>query len=262
MNYNSLTDRKDKRMKKTIHAELRELAQEILDGPKVLSAADLKYKAQRLYEKLIILSHLEEQVGVDPLTTPLPDSESLDSKSYREQNWFTEPKPVEKPVHDDELVEPLIEKIKDIVAQMPEESEQVDALLEEVLPKSKYVKNDLEDLAADYRVTPVFERKTEAPPSPAESVEQTVNGGDKPRSLNDAHPAGAQIGLNDRIAFIKHLFNNNPEDYARVISQLDTCDTFEQAKQFIQIKVKPDYNYWLDNEEVAERFMNIIERRY
>ncbi len=31
-------------MRKTIHAELRELAQEILDGPKVLSAADLKDK--------------------------------------------------------------------------------------------------------------------------------------------------------------------------------------------------------------------------
>ena len=33
-------------MNKTIHAELRELAQEILDGPKVLSAVDLKEKAQ------------------------------------------------------------------------------------------------------------------------------------------------------------------------------------------------------------------------
>lgn len=250
-------------MKKTIHAELRELAQEILDGPKVLSAADLKDKSKRLYEKLIILSHLEEQVGVDPLTTPVPDSESMDSKSYREQNWFTEPKPVEKPVHDDELVEPLIEKIKDIVAQMPEESQKVDALLEEVLPKSKYIKNDLDDLAADYKVTPVFERKTETSPGPVASEEKNIQSiSEKPRSLNDASPAGAQIGLNDRIAFIKHLFNNKPEEYARVISQLDTCDDYQQAKQFIQIKVKPDYNYWLEKEEVADRFMNILEKRF
>lgn len=249
-------------MKKTIHAELRELAQEILDGPKVLSAADLKDKAKGLYEKLIILSHLEAQVGVDPLTTPVPDSESMDSKSYREQNWFTEPKPVEKPVHDDELVEPLIEKIKDIVAQMPEESQQVDALLEEVLPKPKYIKNDLEDLAADYKVTPVFERKTEAPPTAVETPENKNTAVDKPRSLNEASKAGAQIGLNDRIAFIKHLFDNKPEDYARVMSQLDTIDSLEQAKQFIQIKVKPEYNYWLNKDEVAERFMSIIERRY
>ncbi|WP_435578567.1 hypothetical protein [Gilvibacter sp.] len=257
-------------MNKTIHAELRELAQEILDGPKVLSAADLKGKAQRLYEKLIILSHLEAQVGVDPLTTPVPDSESLDSKSYREQNWFTEPKPVEKPAHDDELVEPLIEKIKDIVAQMPEESQKVDALLEDILPKPKYIKNDLEDLAADYKHTPVFERKQEAPPTaietpepPAQEVAETNNNAvDKPRSLNDASAAGAQIGLNDRIAFIKHLFDNKPEDYARVMSQLDTCDSFEQAQDFIQLQVKPEYNYWLDKQEVAERFMGIIERRF
>ncbi|ARV11905.1 hypothetical protein [Gilvibacter sp. SZ-19] len=257
-------------MNKTIHAELRELAQEILDGPKVLSAVDLKEKAQRLYEKLTILSHLEAQVGVDPLTTPVPDSESLDSKSYREQNWFTEPKPVEKPVHDDELVEPLIEKIKDIVAQMPEESQKVDALLEEVLPKAKYIKNDLEELAADYKHTPVFERKQETPPTPTavetpeapEAAETTNNSVDKPLSLNDASAAKAQIGLNDRIAFIKHLFDNKPEDYARVMSQLDTCDSFQQAQDFINGQVKPEYNYWLEKQEVAERFMSIIERRF
>lgn len=250
-------------MRKTIHAELRELAQQILDGPKVLSAADLKEKTRILYEKLTILSHLEQQVGIDPLTTPLPDSESMDSKSYREQNWFTEPKPVEKPAHDDELVEPLIEKIKDIVAQMPEESQQVDALLEEVLPKSKYVKNDLEDLAADYRVTPVFERKTEASGPATQTQESSPSdSAQKPRSLNDASPAGAQIGLNDRIAFIKHLFANKPEDYARVISQIDTLDNFEKAQDFIKAKVKPDYNYWLETPDVAERFMAIIEKRF
>ena len=46
---------------------------------------------------------------------------SMDSKSYREQNWFKEPEPVPQPEHKEDLVEPLMEKIKDIVAQMPEE---------------------------------------------------------------------------------------------------------------------------------------------
>ena len=85
---------------------------------------------------------------------------------------------------------------------------------------------------------------------------------DKPLSLNDASAAKAQIGLNDRIAFIKHLFDNKPEDYARVMSQLDTCDSFQQAQDFINGQVKPEYNYWLEKQEVAERFMSIIERRF
>ena len=115
-------------MKKTIHAELIALAEQIINNSSSFSASDLKDKAKDLYERLTILSHLEKQIGIDPLTTPVPDKQSLDSKSYREENWFKEPQPVEKPVHDDEIVEPLIEKIKDLVAQMPEEAQQVDAL--------------------------------------------------------------------------------------------------------------------------------------
>lgn len=252
-------------MKKTINAELIALAEQILNNSSSFSARDLKDKARELYERLTILSHLETQIGVDPLTTPIPEAQSLDSKSYREENWFKEPEPVEKPAHEDDLVEPLIEKIKDIVAQMPQESQQVDALLKAVIPDPKYVKNDLEDLAADYGYTPEFERKVEVElnPSPKPDVVSASNANkqsDKAKSLNDA--AVGQIGLNDRLAFIKHLFDNKPEDYARVLSQIDTMDSFTEAKSFVINQVKPDYNHWDNKEEFEERFFNAIEKRY
>ena len=80
--------------------------------------------------------------------------------------------------------------------------------------------------------------------------------------LNDRLSKGITIGLNDRIAFMKHLFANSSEDYNRVLSQLITFDTFQEAESFIDTMVKPDYNNWEGKEEYAVRFMEILEKRF
>jgi len=85
---------------------------------------------------------------------------------------------------------------------------------------------------------------------------------DQSTSLNDRLSKGIIIGLNDRIAFMSNLFANSSEDYNRVLSQLMTFDTFDEAKNFIDNMVKPDYDNWEGKDEYAERFMEIIERRF
>ena len=50
------------------------------------------------------------------------------------------------------------------------------------------------------------------------------------KSLNDRLLANIQIGLNDRIAFVKNLFEWNQEDFNRVVSQLNTFKTEKEAK--------------------------------
>ncbi|WAC00936.1 hypothetical protein N7U66_11985 [Lacinutrix neustonica] len=45
------------------------------------------------------------------------------------------------------------------------------------------------------------------------------------------------------MAFIKFLFDGKPEDYHRVISQLNTTESFDEAVQFIQTQIKPEYNF-------------------
>jgi hypothetical protein len=148
----------------------------------------------------------------------------------------------------------------------------VDALLEEVLPKRTLHNNELEQFASDYQETPVFERKDDlATKVKAETVNRTDseisenptnNNVDRPKSLNETLANGLNIGLNDRLAFIKHLFEGKTEDYNRVLSQINTYSTYEEAESFIKGKVKPDYNYWLDKEEYSKRFMKIIEKNF
>lgn len=83
----------------------------------------------------------------------------------------------------------------------------------------------------------------------------------KSKSLNDKLQTNINIGLNDRIAFVKNLFNGSQEDFNRVVSQLNTFKTETEAKNFIHKMVKPDYN-WSKQEELEARFMQIIERRF
>ena len=80
--------------------------------------------------------------------------------------------------------------------------------------------------------------------------------------LNDKFSKGLQIDLNDRIAFIKHLFDQSPNDYQRAISQISTFQDWDQAKVFILEIVKLDYDNWNGKELYEERFLKIIENNF
>src|SRR5690606_22323963 len=246
-------------MKKKLREHLIMLANQILEEERTFETSSMRKLVIELHEKLTVLEYLENQLEDIP---EVGHKESLDSKSFREENWFTEPEPVPQPEHKEDLIEPLMEKIKDILAQMPEESGRIDEMLDEILPKNheteteeiqekptvKYVKNDLEEFASNYQQMPEFERKTtELFPKSVEGTEASKTMTEsRARSLNDTVNKGLNIGLNDRLAFIKHLFEGQSEDYTRVLSQINTMSDYEEAQNFIKGKVKPDYNYWLD----------------
>ncbi len=266
-------------MKKKLREQITALAKQIIEEEKTFKTALIKKSVRELYEKLITLEYLEKQLEDDHEDQM---EESLDSKSFREENWFTEPEPLPQPENREDIIEPLIEKIKDIVAQMPEDGDRIDELLDKMLPKNneetpveeekiegekptvKYVNNDLEEFASNYQTMPEFERKqTELFPESVEVKEaKKTMPESRARSLNDTVNKGLNIGLNDRLAFIKHLFEGQVEDYTRVLSQINTMENYEEAQSFIKGKVKPDYNYWMDKEEYSERFMHIIEKRF
>lgn len=82
------------------------------------------------------------------------------------------------------------------------------------------------------------------------------------KTINDAFSKIVTIGLNDRIAFEKQLFNGSSEDLNRVLSQLNTIETYQEAQDFIEDLVKPDFNNWHGKEEYESRFMQLIEKRF
>lgn len=109
--------------------------------------------------------------------------------------------------------------------------------------------------------TPIdFDRKATEGFQEGESISEKIE--PKPVSLNDKLSKGINIDLNDRIAFVKHLFGNSDEDYNRVLNQLITYDNFEEAQNFIDDMVKPDYNSWEGKDDYSQRFIEIIEKKF
>jgi hypothetical protein len=155
---------------------------------------------------------------------------------------------LEVPEDDDreEMELPGISTIHKMVEEMPDKQS---------APKEKgtktYDKNDLEQLTADFQTMPVFERKT-----------GQLTDSNKPKSLNSSLNKGLKIGMNDRIGFVKHLFNGNSQDYDRVISQLNTKPDYETARTFLEQMIKPDYNNWEGKESYESRFLEIVERNF
>jgi hypothetical protein len=253
-------------MKKQLQKQLVELAQEITGNLEPLKIGKMKEEARQLYEKLSVLEYLESQIeGTETLKK---QEESLDSKSFREQNWFKDPSPLPEPEIKEEIIEPATEKIKDIVAQMPKEADDMDDFLNQVIPPQKARLDDWEELAAHYQETPVFERKdnkaSQISSVISEVVEETPSASesDRPKSINDTLSGGLTIGLNDRLAFIKHLFSGNADDFTRVLSQINTMQNFAEVRSFMEGQIKPDYNHWQDKDEFAERFMTLLEKRF
>jgi hypothetical protein len=132
----------------------------------------------------------------------------------------------------------------------------------------------LEDHIGKY-ADPIFEKINEVSLFPldssdSEQAKQTIEEtksesiAETPKTpiSSDGTSKSIAIGLNDRIGFVQHLFNDSNEDFNRVISQLNTFDTFEEAKNFINEMVIPDYNYWVGEEDYIERFMTIVEKKF
>jgi hypothetical protein len=235
-------------MKKKVLSQINAIAQSIVNSENEIDITKLKNSLIQLYEKLTILEFLESSVETE---FEKPERSATDSKTYREQNWFKEPDPVPQSPHKEELVEPLTEKIKDIVANMPNENQEaIEELLKEIIPSKETSNSDLEEFAASYRETPVFERK------------QNITAEEKRKSINDKVNSGLPIGLNDRIAFIKQLFDGSTDDYTRVLSQINSMTTFQESVSFVENNIKPDYNNWAGKEEYVDRFLSIIEKRF
>ncbi len=82
------------------------------------------------------------------------------------------------------------------------------------------------------------------------------------KSLNDSLNKELKIGLNDRLSFIIHLFQGNKQEYEGFLAEINQLDTFEDVKTFLDKKIKNKYDFWKDNEDVANRLLNIIEKKF
>jgi hypothetical protein len=246
-------------MKKKLESDLMSIAHRILKLKGKEDVIKMHIEVQALYEKLSVLKFAHENFE-DDIPTVGNDSSFFDMLDTAFNNTISDTIEVEDKIYinldetnQESIIEPGMKTIKDMVAHMPLETQNEDEVLDQVLSKKLIDKGDLESLTDDFKNMPVFE-----------AISKNINGlTDEKKSLNDRLKTNTlNIGLNDKLAFIKHLFEGKAEDYERVLSQVNTSNSFIEASKLIKSIVKPDYNNWIGKEVYEERFMEIIESKF
>lgn len=213
-------------------------------------------------------THSEEEIGVQEEALQEQEQEETQEEVQEETIEFAEEtrEEVIEEVPVKETVQPQQISFEDVFGADFKEPEFVKV---EDVPAEVEKVADLTFEAIEEAEEPVFETKTVVEEVKIERTEtiqatNTTTFQEEPKSisLNDRLNKGINIGLNDRIAFEKRLFGGSPDDFNRVLSQLNTFDTFEEAKGFIEDFVKPDYDNWNGKEEYEARFLEIVEKKF
>ncbi len=235
-------------MHKKMEAELVSIAHSILQMKNRDDIVALHKKAQELHEKLSVLLFIDDYLETTP--NAIETKEELVKK-------------VEEIVEKTPVVE--VEK-KEVIEEVKEE-----AIFEKSIVVEEKIEETLFEIEKEEVVVEVKEERKiltlEEELKDTVSVDVTADLFQKEEkktktSLNDKLKQGnIQVGLNDRIAFVKHLFNHSQADFNRVLSQLNTFKTEKEAQNFIKKMVKPDYD-WSGKEEYEERLTILVERRF
>ncbi len=276
-------------MKKKLEAELISIAHRVLKLKNRSETKQLQEEAKKLYEQLTILRFYEEnfetvkeEIPVEVLEAKLQEQAAVDldvqeEPVLKEESTF-EPE-VEAEINEEEIE--AIQHEEDVKQEQPAlfDTVSIDDFKELDFVKVEDVPTEVEQ-AADATFEKVEE--VEEPVVEEEEVVETVEEikeeikeeiviekvpevvfeEPKVKSLNDRLNNGINIGLNDRIAFEKKLFGGSADDFNRVLSQLNTFESFDEAKGFIEDFVKPDYNNWDGKEEFENRFLEFVERKF
>ena len=230
-------------MKRKLKEELIRMSTDIITSKDLteMEIPELYEAARNLYEKLAVLKFIDEKLNdieIDVSKNVLASRfEKMANAVINENKLVPENNP-----HEEDIITQGIDTIKGMVSEMPNDEDN-DRLFVEFVAKPETTKADNNKATSQ--------------------VSQEIKEVSKTKSLNEKLTnKEITVGLNDRLAFVKNLFNDSTEDFNRVISQLNTIDSYERSMAFIDNMVKPDYNQWAGKEEYEIRFLALIERRY
>ena len=210
-------------MKEPLHTEIVSLANQI-SKIKINSSSDQYYNLTiKLYEKVILLKNLDFSIGESSLEGQLKKNNlNLIKKENDIDNY------------DKNTVQPLIETIKEMIPEMPENNFKTNSLNEEL---SEYS----------------FEKK---------ESDKSNTANNQPLKLNDHFAKLFKVDVNDRTAFINKLFDDKADEYNKVMKKISDISEWKIINNFIYDEVKPRYKSWKNNLLVERRFLEIIKKQF
>ena len=235
----------------------------VAEVPVEVAPEEEETPAESIAEERVVIAELiveddeEEEVLMTPMEEEPIEEEIIEEEPVADSE-VSEPK-AEEPAKQISFEDLLVHDYKELdfvkVEDVPAEVEKVSETIFEAVTPVEEFKEEIQSEPVVAETPKVLEEEVKAT---FEKVSQEP----KISSLNDRLNKTISFGLNDRIGFEKKLFGGSSDDFNRVISQLNTFDSFEEAKSFVLDFVKPDYNNWEGNEEFEARFMEIVEKKF
>jgi uncharacterized coiled-coil DUF342 family protein len=233
-------------MKKRLEAELISIAHRVLKLKGKENLTQLHAESQKLYEMLSVLKFAEDNFNV---IQPTIDKHEIENKIKNSLDQVQDTENNEDVLFQSKI--PTIESEKKVIYQNIFDAE----YKEPVFEKIDTLKNEIETIEAEIETIEaeieIMENKID------ESIEVYDEINFELKTSNQIN-----VTLNDKIGFVKHLFDDNNEDYNRVLSQLSTIETLNEAIDFITNMVKPDYYDWEGKEDYEYRFMAVVAQKF
>lgn len=252
--------------------------------------ADRKAEADQVSNEKIVIAddadrveatvYIEEEVSIETTDIPAGGVEELqkEEKENESASFFSfqvvqeeeEPKDSNvdtAPEENNKEPDPAEEKAPEMPDEQAEtlseqrDEEQPEEILEELeadIPQQQVPEEEKipDDLPEDKEKI-VAERSRTLNDAAAQKEE------DRRPSLNEILAASdVKMDLNDRIAFINHLFDGDAEAFETSVSYIFSLTDIDVANEYIIEILKPSYNNWFEKEKYERRFSEIVLRHF
>lgn len=240
-------------MQKKSEEKLKALAQGILTLKADADINLLKTETRQLYEELCVLEYLSkvpkqvQEADVEaamPDVTPTVKAVEPTAKTETEVEHFSLFSIEEEMGVGPDFEDIFVKKETETFIQITTETTDTPSTLNAKIEAAKQAES-------------IIQNKGTVSNAIDETIQSRIH-----KSLNDKiNQNYISVDLNDRIAFVKHLFDNSQEDFNRVLSQLNSFESEQEAKDFLLTQVKPDYS-WDGKDSYESRLIFLIERKF
>ena len=172
--------------------------------------------------------------------------ETTEPENDKEEDIIMEESDLEEVVVEADSEPEQIDSTPNEVAQ----AEEVPETIVEAAPKESEIVKEAKSSSEDIVVTEINDTISKSEPSLADKL-----------STKSIKKLAESIALNERFLYANELFDGNMEAFKRALTELDHIASLEDAQRFIDLQLKKDNNWDLNNETVKS-FITLVERRF
>lgn len=219
--------------------------------------ADAQSTFDEIEETSPEVDELEPEPEVEETTVLEEEVVEQPEKVEETENVVAEPEPQQSPIEEEtapEVVSVVVEDEKTIVVEEPKETPKEEPTLEEAVSNiEQYVEQEVP--TRPLSINELIHQQKLAGKNLTQQFKTSTSGPERVLDIKTA------INLNDKLLFIKDLFNGYSLAYSEAIELLNRFDNLAEADAFLQSNYALK-NGWANKPQTVEKLYAILRKRF